>query len=426
VEQASTVQPCLNGKVARILRKRKTGAIVFLTVRACESAHQIALTQSDTLNFASAKSIPTGSLVRLFGEWGISRNGTPTFFTNRIDLLHGFTGTMPDKVHGIDNNSRHFDRALDLAVNDAFFGFVLQCADMTAALREVLRKYGFREFNTGVLQRTFEAGLAKPFTTVCNANGATYSLSLTSELKLKRLLAAGAERVCEIAQSFRNEGISRVHSPEFTLLEAYGTDMTYFDFMEIAENMVRRVAETIPVSFAEYGISPAPFARRTYMQICESVLGTPMPTLGELSERFPDQFVEGMPHFTWVMKLLERIIGPRLIEPVFVTELPTGLSPFVRRAAHDARVTERAFLFANGLFLCDLYTDESDPDKLECELRVQAGMVGRDVDIEQLRHLRLGMPPTAGMGLGVNRLHMLFKPKELPNHIRETILFPLA
>ncbi len=415
--------PDLEGAIVRVLRKRKSNRIVFCTVRALESSYQIAVENSATLAFAEVKSVPLGSLVRVHGQWGASESETPTFFVNEAEVLHAYAGMLPDKRHGITDDRRHLNRTLDWATNDAAFQFALLGADILAALRGVLSDWGFREFNTGMLQRRFEGGLANPFATTCNANNQPYFLSLTSELKLKRLIAAGAQKVCEITQSFRNEGLSRIHSPEFTLLEAYGVDMTYHDIMSMVEHMVeaaeRRAGVYLPAM-------PTPFARMTYREACAKVIGVHDPSLEQLAAMYPGQFTGDMPLFTWVMKLLESIIGPTLVDPVFVTELPAGLSPLVRRSPHDPSVTERAFLFAKGYFICDVYTDEHDPEVLERELREQAKLTKREVDPEYLQCIRLGIPPTAGVGLGVNRLHMLFLPEQLPQHIRETILYPLG
>ena len=414
--------PDLKGAIVRVLRKRKLSKILFFTVRACESSYQIALQRDETEAFAELKFVPVGSLMRVYGMWGCSENGTPTFFVSRADVLQRYDGMMPDKRHGISNSKRHFSRAQDWATSDASFRYALLGADILAGLRKVLQSWGFREFNTGVLQRRFEGGLAHPFTAICNANNQQYYLSLTSELKLKRLIAAGALRVCEITQSFRNEGLSRVHSPEFTLLEAYGVDMTYLDLMNMVEEMVvsaRTLAGQVE------GLR-TPFTRLTYREVCVSIVGVPSPTLEQLVELYPDQFAEGMQLFTWVMKLLEVIVGPELVKPTYVTELPAGLSPLVRRSIYDETVTDRAFLFAKGYFICDIYTDENNPKVLERELFEQAKLIGRVPDPEYLQCIRLGIPPTAGVGLGVNRLHMLFLPDELPHHIRETILYPLG
>jgi lysyl-tRNA synthetase class II len=199
--------------------------------------------------------------------------------------------------------------------------------------------------------------------------------------------------------------------------------MTYLEIMKMVEEMT---AEAARLAKMEGSLTATPFMRTTYREICQKVVGQSDPTLDFLIAEYPDQFVDGMPLFTWTMKLLETIVGPHLVEPTFVTELPAGLSPLVRKTEHDTSVTDRAFLFAKGYFICDIYTDENDSAVLEHELREQAKLTGRDPDPEYLQCIKLGIPPTAGVGLGVNRLHMLFLPEELPHHIRETILYPLG
>jgi lysyl-tRNA synthetase, class II len=414
--------PALENAIVRILRKRKSSNIVFLTVRAKDSSHQLALQRDITQDYTEIKSVPAGSLLRVHGEWGASENGTPTFFVSRATVLHRYGGQLPDKQHGIGNDQRHLNRTMDWATNDSAYQYMLLGSDLLSQLREVLRKWNFREFNTGVLQRRFEGGFANPFVTTCNTNNQQYYLSLTSELKLKRLVVAGMERVCEIAQSFRNEGLSRVHSPEFTLLEAYAVDMTYLDIMRMVEEMVTSANALV----GQVTDQRESFKRLTYHEACMQTIGIADPNLEQLTELFPTQFTIGMPLFTWVMKLLEVIVGSKFIEPTFVTELPAGLSPLVRRSVKDASVTDRAFLFAKGYFICDIYTDENNPEILKRELLAQAKLTGREPDPEYLQCIELGIPPTAGVGLGVNRLHMLLLPDELPHHIRETILYPLG
>jgi lysyl-tRNA synthetase, class II len=418
-----TGMPDLNGVIVRVLRKRKSSHVVFLTIRAHESTYQAALRRDTTELFSEVKSVPTGSLLRLYGHWGTTESGATTFIIHRAMIEHRFEGVLPDKHHGLANEQRHLNRSMDLVTNAAYFRYSLLGADITAVLREVLRGWKFREFNTGILQRRFEGGLANPFTTLCNANGQEYYLSLTSELKLKRLVAAGAERVCEITQSFRNEGLSKVHSPEFTLLEAYGADMTYLDIIEMVEEMLRKSYEVAYPADKKPKVS---FVQKTYREVCATYVESAEPDLEYLIKKFPNQFTEGMHQFTWVMKLLETIIGPNLVEPTFVTRLPSGLSPLVRCSDDDPSVTDRAFLFAKGYFICDIYTDENSVEVLEAELRKQATLTGRAMDSEYLQCIRLGIPPTAGVGLGINRLHMLFLPDELSQHIRETILYPLG
>jgi lysyl-tRNA synthetase class 2 len=388
-------------------------------VRATEQNIQVAGT-SETRDFTGLKRLALGSIIRMWGTWGESKNKTPTLFLERFALELRPQAHLPDKYHGLTDTLRYRRRSLDLIVNEDAFNAARINADILHALRTVLNQAGYREFNTGILQEVFEGGLAKPFETVLDANKTPYYLSLTSELKLKRLVAAGFERVAEVTQSFRNEGLGRFHSPEFTLLEAYGVDQTLEDMLALSEECLRCAAEVA-------GVNAAKPARRTFAEVYATYVdaSTPM-SLKRLEELHPDKFHYGMPYFTWVMKVLEVLIGPNLLEPTFVIELPSALSPLAKKDRDNPEVTARAFLFGKGLFIADLYADENDPEILEAQLRLQARAKGSEVNEDYLEVVRMGIPPTAGMGLGVNRLQMFFLSDKLPQHIRETILFPLG
>jgi len=409
----------MDGQIGRILRKRDCGGIIFLTVRSSETVIQVAGT-SETSEFADLKRLPCGSIIRMWGSWGETNRGAKTLFLTRFKCLIRPNEHLPDKFHGMSEEQRHRRRTLDLLTNEDAFEAALVNAQILRSLREELDERGYREFNTGILQQVFEGGLAKPFETRLEATRTPHYLSLTSELKLKRLVAAGFVRVAEITQSFRNEGLGRYHSPEFTLLEAYGVDETLQGMIDLATGILMRNAH-----FAQEALQAPAFLRfdQAYASFVDASASM---SLERLIELHPDKFVSGMPYFTWVMKALEVLIGPHLVQPTFVTDLPAGLSPLVKRKADDPSVTERAFLFGRGLFIADLYVDENDPEILERELRAQASLKGATVNEEYLQVVRMGIPPTAGIGLGVNRLQMFYLSEKLPFHIRETILFPLG
>lgn len=403
----------------RVLRKRDCGKIIFLTVRAQEQELQIAGTP-ETEKFEQLKRLPIGSILQFWGAWGKTNRNTPTFFLARYECQLEPRVQLPDKHSGLKQCDRHRRRVLDLLTNVAAFDVARTNADILRGLRDVLAAEGYREFNTGVLQPIFEGGLAKPFETKLRATQSVLYLSLTSELKLKRLIAAGFERVSEITQSFRNEGLGRFHSPEFSLLEAYGVDQSLEDMCSLAEKLLLRGSQVAGVPLQKPRVLTFEDAYREFVDSSE-----PM-SLRRLQILHPDKFVKGMPFFTWVMKVLEILIGPHLSDPTFVTELPSGLSPLVKKSVHNPLTTERAFLFCKGLFIADLYVDENDPKILEGEFLRQAAAYGTSVNQEYLEIIRIGIPRTAGVGLGVNRLQMLFLPTTLPYHIRETILYPLG
>jgi lysyl-tRNA synthetase class 2 len=409
----------MDGQIGRILRRRDGGGIVFLTVRAAETNIQAAATATlDDLS--ELKHLPLGSIIRMWGSWGESKRGTPTLFLDRFSCELRAAVPLPNKFHGLAEERRHKRRTLDLLTAEKSFRTARINADIVRSLRRTLENAKYREFNTGILQSVFEGGLARPFETILNATGTPQYLSLTSELKLKRLIAAGFERVCEITQSFRNEGIGKFHSPEFTLLEAYAVDETLEGMVELVTSAARNAS-----GIADQVVEEP--ERITFVDACTQHIDSSAPiSLERLIELHPDRFNSGMSYFTWVMKALEVLIGPHLQQLTFVTHLPAGLSPFVKRSAQDPQVTERAFLFGKGLFIADLYVDEDDPKILEQELLEQARVQDMRVNEEYLDVVRMGIPPTAGIGLGVNRLQMYFLPDDMPQHIRETILFPLG
>jgi len=288
-----------------------------------------------------------------------------------------------------------------------------------------------------VLQKFFEAGLAQPFITKCNANDTEYHLTLTSEVKLKKLLIAGYDRVFEILQSFRNEGISPMHSPEFSLLEIYGAGSDHAEMMTLLEEMIRSAVITdfpdllSPVDREEEGRIVmdfnAPYKRITFYEACAELLDIPESEcdLPHLIEKFPDSFTEGMHRFTWVFKLINKYLGKYLTNPTFITRIPSGISPFVRTNKEDDRVSDRAVLVMNGMDIADVYCDENDKSLVKQAMIRQSEFTGRTHNRDYLELLDYGLPRTASVGLGLNRLFLAFR-KNLPGNIKETMLYPIT
>jgi len=424
----------LNG-YARVLRKRNMGAISFWRARFNNETVQLMLVRDQLVDYVQVKKIVPGSIVYVKGEKFITQTGEATLLIKEIEEKISCNWIMPEKFHGISQERRYRQRVLDLICNDDAFYFMRFTTQVTSDIRKLLWEEGFQEFNTGVLQEYFEGGQAEPFRTHCQANGKDLYLSLTSELKLKRLIIAGFERVFEIAQSFRNEGISPFHSPEFTLLEVYAQECNCHDMMDVAESIVRRVSDSylsgrngkkpkqdnkiIPISF-EGPYKRVPF-EEAYAQYAGSFSDC---NLASLVLNYPEMFHSGMSKFTWVMKVIEKMIVPKIIEPTFLTELPIGLSPLVKVCEKNSAVTDRAFFVANGIFFADIYSDENDPVKVGASLEAQSRETGRPVNEDYLSLLEYGLPPTAGIGLSLNRLFMVFL-EELPKNIKETICYPL-
>ena len=419
--------------VARIISRRKVGKICFCDARFKE--HQVQIIFSYKLNnYKEVSQISLGSLVYVFGKKRVTTSGVSSLDVFRADILFVYPGSFPDKYHGLSNSIRYRKRSFDFMTNEDAFLFTKKMSKSLQVIRNVLYNNTFHEFITGVLQENFEAGQAHAFTTKCRANDKQYCLSLTGELKLKRLLVSGFEKVFEIAQSFRNEGIDVIHSPEFSMLEIYQINSDVYQMMNLLEDIVYQVIvanesdknlkmnlskeEVINISYGK------PFRRLAFKEAFIQKIGPyNWCNLNKMASIYPGLFSLDMTRFTWLMKVIEKFIVPNIYEPTFLTELPVGMSPFVKNK--NKEVTERSFLIAQQTFLADIDTDENDVLTLSKSLKKQAEELGSGINSEYLEIIKMGLPQTAGIGLGLNRLFMLML-GDLPYNIKETILYPIV
>ncbi len=426
--------PCAG--FARLLARRVHGGIAFLNARWNHETIQLMLCRDKTKDFEALRDLPLGSIVRFYGTKGTTHAGYPAVFVAEAQVTWRCVRSLPDKRHCAADERRQESRTGLLVVDDPTFRFTMAASDMTTDIRLALLDEGFREFRTGVLQRFFEGGLAQPFTTVCRANGATYALSLTSELKLKRLIIAGADRVFDMAESFRNEGMDQAHSPEFTLLEAYAVGETCEGMMGLVERALCSAASSFFTWFPNaedpdglQAAFAAPFCRLAFHQAYDRFVdsnGFDGGALDRLVARFPEQFASGMNRFTWVMKTIEKFIVPEITLPTYLTALPAELSPLVKQNPDRPNESKRSLLVVGRVSVADLYEDEASPELIRAALEEQTRVTGRPVNDNYLDALSFGLPPTAGIGFGMNRLLMAFLPLAgLPVHIRETMPYPL-
>lgn len=412
--------------VARLLFRRNMGSVSFWNILFHEDVVQLMLRRDYTEGYRELRKLPLGSLLYCKGTKCITNTGMHSLLADSVEVLHRFEGTWPDKVKGLADETRYHNRVMDMLVTPGVLQLMRGMSIALQGIRQVLNDHGFLECNTGVLQRTFEAGAAQPFVTKARSTGDDLFLSLTSELKLKRLIAGGLVQVYEVAQSFRNEGIDSMHAPEFTLLEVYGVSWDYKEMMGIVEQMVRKVFERLgdeqtgdPV--LKIPDVSTPFAAITFKDAFRSHFGDRECSLAAMIDYDADAFHEGMGQFTWLMKVIEKYLVMDFSGPVFLTELPAGMSPLTKR--NEDGTTQRAFFILDGLFVADIYTDETDEQIVLEGLRAQAQAQGTEVNMAFVEILRLGLPPTAGIGLGLNRLYMALTGAALPRHIKETTPF---
>ncbi len=434
-----------SGEVVRVAGRvagvRGHGRLVFLTLRDVTGTVQL-MAQAGRLTPSAAATlerIDLGDWVGAEGEVVTSRRGELSVDVVEMTLLSKALRPLPDKWHGLsEQETRYRHREVDLLANDdSRRVFEIRFATV-AALRRCLVAEGFVEVETPILQPQAGGALARPFLTHANALGADLALRIAPELYLKRLVVGGFERVFEIARNFRNEGIDTRHSPEFTALEAYRAFGDYHDGMELTERLVVQaaMAATGGLTFAtgegEVDLTP-PWPRETLLGLLEQHLGRPLhPTMaraevaGVCAEHdlaVPAEWGPGK----MIFELYDKLLLPSTAGPVFVTGIPVEVSPLARHNTGDPTMADRFELVIGGRELANGYSELNDPDEQAERFRSEAvaaaagDLESHPVDGAFVRALEYGLPPTSGIGLGVDRLVMLFA--GVPS-IRDVILFP--
>ncbi len=337
-----------------------------------------------------------------------------------------------------DQQSRYRQRYADLAVHPEVREVFRTRTRIIQELRRFLDGEGFLEVETPILQPIYGGATARPFVTRHNALGTDLYLRIADELYLKRLIVGGLERVYEIGKDFRNEGIGRFHNPEFTMLEFYQAFADYEDMMEMVERLLSQVARaamgTDVVPFGDESISfQPPFRRLSFVGALEEKMG------GNLSETSDDELrrraeeleipdLDGAGRGKLLDKLFDALVQDDLVEPTFVVDYPRELSPLAKPKRDDETLTERFELFVVGQELANAFSELNDPldqrSRFEDQARLREG--GDDethpVDEDYLRALEYGMPPTGGVGIGVDRLVMVLTNQP---SIRDVVLFPI-
>jgi len=337
-----------------------------------------------------------------------------------------------------DQEARYRQRYADLAVHPEVREVFRTRSRIIMALRSFLDGEGFLEVETPVLQPLYGGASAKPFVTTHHALDQTMYLRIADELYLKRLIVGGLDRVYEISKDFRNEGLSRLHNPEFTMLEWYQAFSDYYEQMELVERMVLHVLDhvletrTIEVGGREVTFE-APFRRLGLIDGLSQALGQDVHDMSGADLRaraeelrLPD--LDGAGRGKLIDKLFAELVEPELIEPTFVTDHPKELSPLAKPNRDDPRLTERFELYIGGAEIFNAFSELNDPidqrERFEAQaaLRAAGDAEAQQVDEDYIRALEYGMPPTGGVGMGVDRFVMMLTGE---TSIRDVILFPI-
>ena len=410
----------------RVMARRGHGKLTFLDLVDRSGRIQLLCDESRV----GAIDVDLGDVVGVVGSPASSRRGEPSLAVDELVVLAKNRSPLPDTFHGLtETETRNRKRYLDLVMNEESRELFLLRTRVVSAIRGYLDGEGFVEVETPVLQPRYGGAFAHPFVTRSNELDADLYLRIATELYLKRLIVGGLERVYEIGKDFRNESVSFKHAPEFTMLEWYEAYADYRDTMARIEEMLERVAldvlGTTVVRFRGHEVElKAPWRRVHFVDTLERLeLWTRDPD--ELRAWLEERGVDTSADKDWT-QLVDHAFGhfvePSLIEPTMVHDYPVELSPFARTTEQDPLLTERFEYFAAGIELGNAYSEINDPDEQQLRFDEQSEHVqGVRGDPDYVEALSYGMPPTGGLGLGIDRLTMLLSGRET---IRDVILFP--
>jgi lysyl-tRNA synthetase, class II len=373
-----------------------------------------------------------GDLIGVDGQAFMSRRGELTLRVLDFTLLAKSLRPPPEKHHGLtDVETRFRRRELDLIANEEARELFITRARVISAVRRFLDSEGFVEVETPVLQPLYGGALARPFTTHHNALNREFYLRIATELYLKRLIVGGLERVYELGKDFRNEGVDTTHNPEFTMLEWYEAYADYEDIADRCERLVAYVAAEAGYS-GKIDLSP-PWRRERLPQAILDRTGIDIMELStreELAEAMAARGLSVKSEDTWpqlVDELLSKHVEPTLIEPTFLLDYPVSLSPFAKRHRSIPGLVERFEAYIGGLEVANAFTELNDPDEQRQRFEEQRALAGAGDEETQpydeafLEALEQGMPPTGGIGIGIDRLVMVLTGRR---SIREVVLFP--
>jgi lysyl-tRNA synthetase class 2 len=417
----------------RLMSKRPHGKAAFGNLRDATGDIQVYFKLDDlgADRFGLVEAVDIGDILGVRGIVFRTRTGEITVRSRDLTLLAKSVRPLPEKWHGLkDKETRYRQRYVDLFVNLDVRDVFAKRAAVIASMRAYLNGKGFIECETPILQPIYGGASASPFTTYHNALDMKLYLRIADELYLKRLLVGGLERVYEIAKDFRNEGIDRTHSPEFTQLELYEAYADYGDMMELFEEMMGKAAmDVLGTTDVTYQGRTAAFGtswRR--LRVEDALRQYASLDLGKASDgdlraacaRIADADWSKVPRGPLVDEIVDHFVQPNLIEPTFLCDYPVENSPLAKISRRDPRFAERFEPFAFGIELGNAFSELNDPVEQRARLEAQR-TAGEEIDRDFVRALEYGMPPAGGLGVGVDRVVMLLTDS---HSVRDVVLFP--
>jgi lysyl-tRNA synthetase class 2 len=424
----------------RIISKRSIGKMSFLDIRDSSGKIQLSL-RYDVLGqqkYELLQDFDIGDIIGAQGKLFRTRAGELTLEVSDFTMLCKSLRPLPEKWHGLaDVEKRYRQRYLDLISNEESRSIFILRTKIVTAIRSFLDKQGFMEVETPVLQSRAGGALARPFVTHHHALDEDLYLRIALELHLKRLVIGGFDRVYEIGRVFRNEGISVKHNPEFTLLECYQAYGDYNDIMRLVEEMFRHIAKEImgdtKLAYNDEAIDLSlPWQRIDLREAIKNYCGIDFedyPDAVFLRSRMAELDMDVDPvkgRGRLIDELISTFVEPKLIQPTFLLDYPVEMSPLAKSKRGSNRLVERFEGFVGGREVANAFTELNDPveqrERFMQQLKEHAGDEEEEIaDEDFLQALEYGMPPTGGLGIGIDRLVMLLANQQ---SIREVILFP--
>ena len=441
--EAMDLDPVAVKVAGRLMLKRPMGKITFAQIQDASGRIQVFVADNapDRKTHDEFKHYDIGDIVGIEGALFKTRTGEVTVRVKTLRLLAKSVRPLPEKFHGLsDAETRYRQRYVDLIMNeDARLVFVRRFR-IVQSIRNFLVARRYLEVETPMMQPIPGGAAARPFVTHHNALDMDLYLRIAPELYLKRLVVGGFERVFELNRNFRNEGISTRHNPEFTMLEFYAAYLTYEELMALIETMLREVAQAVlgatTLDYQGHAIDLAqPYRRLTIAgaikefnpEVTDALLGDRDALIAKLKALDiacrPEDGIGGLQ-----LTLFENTVEQKLVQPTYIVDYPTEVSPLARRSDRNPEVTERFELYIAGREIANGFSELNDPEDQAARFLQQAKQKeagdaeAMHYDADYIRALEYGMPPAAGAGIGIDRLVMLFT--DSPS-IRDVILFPL-
>jgi lysyl-tRNA synthetase class 2 len=411
----------------RIVLLRDIGSLIFMTLRDWSGTIQTGLSKKLLgEQWSLVKLFELGDIIGAEGQLGKTKTGEITIWADSVTLLSKSLLPPPEKFHGLsDIDLRYRQRYVDLWANPDVMERFKKRSSIISTISEFLSSRGFLEVETPMMQQQAGGAAAKPFVTHHNKLDMELFLRIAPELFLKRLLVGGMEKVFEINRNFRNEGLSRVHNPEFTMLELYQAYADYNVMMDLTEELIcLLVGKYYSGEQTNYS---KPWRRATYAELLKEYSGCDIDDTNSVRAKAKKLGLNeaSMDDAVVVNEVFEATVEEKLVSPTFVMDYPAALCPLTKRKKDDPKYAERFELYIAGMELANAYTELNDPavqeENFKIQLRGQEETMAK-MDDDFITALKYGMPPAGGLGIGIDRLVMVLTGA---TSIRDVVLFPL-